>query len=69
MCSERLVTRSRACQNPLRDRGRVKKMADLVEKYVAGFPEPGEVGPAGDVDDETIKALRALGYLGSGDDE
>jgi arylsulfatase A-like enzyme len=35
----------------------------LLEKYLASLPEPGEAGPPRTLDEETLEALRSLGYV------
>ncbi|MGH9322566.1 MAG: sulfatase [Vicinamibacteria bacterium] len=42
---------------------RLESAVDLLEKYVASLPSPGESGPETTLDEETLKALRSLGYV------
>jgi arylsulfatase A-like enzyme len=40
-----------------------RALGDAMHDYIAGLPEPGQQAPAGPVDDETLKALKSVGYL------
>ncbi len=39
------------------------KMARLLDTYLESLPKPGEAGPPVQVDEETAKALKGLGYV------
>jgi arylsulfatase A-like enzyme len=42
---------------------RGKSMSDAIDSYLARLPEPGPQTPPQQLDQETIEALRALGYI------
>jgi arylsulfatase A-like enzyme len=46
-----------------REPERARRMATLLEKYLASLPRPGAAGPPVTLDDETRRALRSLGYV------
>jgi len=43
------------------------RLDDLLKKYMASLPRPGKAGPAKELDDETLRALRGLGYVDAED--
>jgi arylsulfatase A-like enzyme len=43
--------------------GRVTEALGLLDKVVASLPAPGAPGPAVELDEATLKALRGLGYV------
>ncbi len=45
------------------DPGRVKEALGLLERVVRSLPAPGAPGPPVSLDEETLKALRGLGYV------
>ncbi len=45
------------------DPGRLKEGLGLLDKVVSSLPPPGASGPPGNLDEETLKALRGLGYV------
>jgi arylsulfatase A-like enzyme len=45
-----------------------EKMLSTMDRYMASFPKPGEVGDVGDVDTETMDALQKFGYTGEDED-
>jgi arylsulfatase A-like enzyme len=42
---------------------RTRSAVQVLESYVASLPEPGAAGPPAALDEETLKALRSLGYV------
>jgi arylsulfatase A-like enzyme len=42
---------------------RTKNAVRVLENYVAALPEPGDSGPPRTLDEETLRALRSLGYV------
>ena len=45
------------------DPDRVKLAIDVLDRVFASLPPPGEPGPPATLDEETLKALRSLGYV------
>ncbi len=45
------------------DPDRVKEALDFLDRMLASLPPPGEPGPPSSLDEETLKALRSLGYV------
>jgi arylsulfatase A-like enzyme len=45
------------------DPERTKAALGILEKVLASLPPPGEPGPPATLDEETLKALRSLGYV------
>lgn len=45
------------------DPDRTRLAMDALEKFLASLPPPGEPGPPATLDEETLKALRRLGYV------
>ena len=45
------------------DPARTAEAIELLDKVVASLPPPGEPGPPTTLDEETLKALRSLGYV------
>ncbi|MFG0318918.1 MAG: sulfatase [Planctomycetota bacterium JB042] len=43
-----------------------QKMETLLKKYLASLPRPGKAGPVKELDEETLRALKGLGYTGDG---
>jgi len=46
-----------------RETERARRMAGLLDKYLASLPRPGAAGPARELDAATREALKALGYV------
>ncbi len=46
------------------DPERAREMGQALERYLKSLPEPGAVGPVGEVDEELLQELRGLGYIG-----
>lgn len=44
------------------------RMKDLMQKYFASLPAPGEVGQVGELDAQTIRELQEFGYTGKDED-
>jgi hypothetical protein len=45
------------------DSERMKAAIGVIERVFASLPPPGEPGPPATLDEETLKALRSLGYV------
>jgi hypothetical protein len=45
------------------DPDRIKLAIDVLDGVLASLPPPGEPGPPATLDEETLKALRTLGYV------
>jgi arylsulfatase A-like enzyme len=45
------------------DPDRIKLAIDVLDRVFASLPPPGEPGPPATLDEETLKALRSLGYV------
>ena len=43
--------------------GRAKSMETYLLKYLASLPPPGAAGPPTPLDEETLRALKSLGYV------
>jgi len=46
-----------------REPERAQKMSSYLLKYLASLPSPGAAGPPTPVDEETLRALKSLGYV------
>ena len=46
-----------------RELDRLRRMSALLERYMDSLPRPGQAGRPKELDDETRRALRSLGYL------
>jgi len=45
------------------DSGQMKEALGVLDRVLASLPPPGEPGPPAALDEETLKALRSLGYV------